>query len=102
MNIDELRNIVKGLDHDQVLSLMNMIEHEHPVKITAITRRDIECVLANNDEWRMTDEQWEQFTATYFWRKGIDENVDYGFLWGWVRDEWSDLGNESPEGEVLA
>lgn len=102
MNLEELRNTIKQLDHDQVLSLLNMVEHEHPIKVTAITRRDIEIALSTDETWSMTDHQWDNFQQTYFWRKGIEENVDYGFLWSWVLDEWSDLGYDFPQDEVTA
>lgn len=100
MNVEQLRNSVKELDHDQLISLLNIIEQEQPVKIIAITRRDVECALSYKETWSMTEHQWDTFRSTYFWRKGIEENVDYGFLWGWVLDEWSDLGYAFPDDEV--
>lgn len=105
---EDLLSKLQQLDQDDLFGLLNALERVGHMKIMIVTRRDLEDALNSktltegSGSWKMTDEQWEQFQQTYLWRKGIEESVDYSFLYNWARDEWSDLGFAWPDDEVTA
>ena len=77
-------NELEEMDFNSVLKLLNKIERIHQCRISLITRRDVEdefrdVVLNEADgsseqlDTKMTDEQWEIFQHSWFWRKGYSE-----------------------------
>lgn len=80
MNVEE----IEKLDFNSVLKLLNHIERIHQCRISLITRRDVEdeyrdiMLFEATDpdepvETKMTDDQWETFRHSWFWRKGYSE-----------------------------
>lgn len=102
MNPKEIMESVSALSRDQVFTLLNLIEQNHDMKIMCVTRVDMEDAINPNifrdgsGSWNMTDDQWQKFRTTYLWRKGIEEQMDYQFIYDWARDEWNDLGFAVP------
>jgi hypothetical protein len=94
MNLEELGQAVKAMTGDELWKLLDVIERNGNMKLIAITRYDIEQSLCIG--WSMSDEQWQKFTASYFWRKGIDENVDYNDLYCLAHETWDELGFDDP------
>lgn len=103
MNMDEARAFVAGLDRESAWLLFDALEARHDIKVVAFTRQDIEYAIGF-DGWKMTDEEWQKFSTSYYWRKGIDEQVNYAEIWDWARDAWEELGFELPDpnDEVLS
>lgn len=77
MNTKEILESLK--DMDDVFRLLLAIEGKFEMIMSAVTRADV------NDQYRqmweaddkeakdLTDEQWEQFQQTWFWRDGYSE-----------------------------
>ena len=99
MKPQDIIESVSALSREQVFTLLNKIEQDHDMKIMCVTRLDIEDAINPNSSgggsgsWNMTDDEWQKFRLTYLWRKGIEEQLDYQFIYDWARDEWNDLGS---------
>ena len=102
MKPQDIIESVSALSREQVFTLLNKIEQDHDMKIMCVTRLDIEDAINPNSSgggsgsWNMTDDEWQKFRLTYLWRKGIEEQMDYQFIYDWARDEWNDLGFPVP------
>lgn len=88
--------IIQSMTEEEVFALVRSLERHHDVRITMITKNDVNDVyrmaLASEgiDRRDLTDEEWEKFSRSWFWQKGhLDimwEGVQEAVAWD-LREE---------------
>jgi hypothetical protein len=86
--VDFIKSRVAGPDAlDGLLDIIVALEWEYPVRISLVTKGDVESefeeawLFDGAEERQMTEEEWEKFRSEWFWRKGHSD-----IMWDGVTD----------------
>lgn len=74
---------------DDLIDIIICLEFHYDIRLTAVTRDDVESEYQDVWEWesddgkrpKMTEDEWQKFRSQWFWRKGHSE-----IMWDGVTD----------------